>query len=124
MALPAANYQPPASERGMSYAKIILGALISCLVAAGFLASFHAVNEAIPLRASRSEALEAQSVTHKEDRIQKENVVSKAEPSAGTAAGPEPHLTRICTNLDGKPFVWDWPNVPFATLSCDNRRRR
>jgi hypothetical protein len=105
----------------MSYANLMLGGSIFFLVATGFLASFQAVNGSIPPRISRGVMEETQSAS-KEDRLQPKEIAIKQPHDAATET--EPHLNRLCTSLEGKPFGWDWPNVPFATMTCDIQRRK
>ena len=30
---------------------------------------------------------------------------------------------RLCTDLNGKTFRWEWPNVPFAAVCHDDEGR-
>jgi hypothetical protein len=30
---------------------------------------------------------------------------------------------RLCTDLNGKTFRWNWPNVPFASVCSDDEGR-
>jgi hypothetical protein len=31
---------------------------------------------------------------------------------------------RLCTDLNGKTFRWNWPNVPFAAVCSDDEGRK
>jgi hypothetical protein len=31
--------------------------------------------------------------------------------------------SRLCTDLNGKTFLWNWPNVPFAAVCSDDEGR-
>ena len=108
----------------MLYAELVLGCSTFFLAAAGLLTSFEAVNEMFPPTGSRAETRRAQSPMRKEDRLLGTPVADKIENSQEAAAEAEPHLNRLCTGLEGKPFGWDWPNVPFAALTCDIPRRK
>jgi hypothetical protein len=103
----------------MSYAKLMLGGLIFCAAAAGFFSSVQAVNEAFPRKHLRVATDQGVSAIQKEDRTQPKDAASAVEHPREEKAETEPHLNRLCTSMDGKPFGWSWPNVPFAAMRCD-----
>jgi hypothetical protein len=106
----------------MSHTKLALGCLTFFLATAGLITSFQAVNETIPPEISRAETSATQLPARKEDRLQL--IAAKVENSHEAAPESEPHLNRLCVSLEGRPFAWDWPNVPFATMTCDDQRRK
>ena len=47
-----------------------------------------------------------------------ERKFSPPASSVAESAKPEGEHKRTCITLGGKRFEWNFPNVPFGTLSC------
>lgn len=97
-----------------------LGVLTSSIVAAAFLVSYSAVNEAIPSKEARRASQDAASTIRKEDRLQAKKGMENVQSSPQTTAVADSRLMRLCSTADGQMFGWQWPNVPFAAMACDN----
>lgn len=54
------------------------------------------------------------------DPARSTDIPVKTDRSTETAHPP----SRLCTDLNGKTFRWDWPNVPFAAICGDDERKK
>ena len=102
----------------MTHAKMLLGYSTFGLAAAGLIVSFQLVNEAIPLKISTAEATLTRLPAPKEDRLGPFPI--KADKSHETVTEAKPRLGGLCIDMEGKPFSWSWPNIPFAAMTCDH----
>jgi hypothetical protein len=89
-------------------AKWILGCSIILLSAGGMIISTHYVNAMIPPKTFRHAARPDASPDIS-------TAGRRVDDTGGEASMPS---GRICTDSNGKPFVWNWPNTPFGATAC------
>jgi hypothetical protein len=95
--------------------------LLAALV--GLVVSSQLVDAMIPLKDSRATQATARQTTA---------AVQPESPLALPATGERPYdanaegpisTGRICVDLSGGTFGWNWPNIPFGTATCDAVRK-
>ena len=92
----------------MRSGKSFLGFSIILLAAGGFVISNHFVNAMNFQKASRHSAGSDSSPEISTAGRRLDNTVGEGSTSA----------SRVCTDLNGGAFGWNWPNVPFGTTAC------
>jgi len=109
-------------DRRISAANLVLGCLVFLAAFGGLVVSCLVVNAAIPPKMSRKTIAPVQQTAAKigskplSDIADGGGSLHEAQPEAPRLAG------RLCVNLDGKTFGWDWPNVPFGAIACGDAR--
>jgi hypothetical protein len=107
----------------MSAAKPVFGCLVLLAALVGLIVSNHIVDGMIPLKDSRTTRAAAQQITA---------AVQSESPMALPATGERPYdanaeasisTGRVCVDLRGRTFDWNWPNIPFGTAACDAGRK-
>jgi hypothetical protein len=95
----------------MSPAKWVLGCSVFLIALSGLIVSSHLVDAVIPIKRSREATATAQS------NLPSDISVTGERPNS---AGPEGSVLapRICVDLNGRSFGWNWPNVPFGSTAC------
>jgi hypothetical protein len=88
--------------------KSFLGCSIILLAAGGFVISDHFVNAMIPPKTSR----------HAAQPYPSPDISSASRRIDDTGSDGSRSATRLCTDLKGGVFGWNWPNVPFGTTAC------
>jgi hypothetical protein len=107
----------------MSPAKPVFGYLVLLAALVGLVVSNHIVNATIPLKNSRAAKATARQTTVAVQPESPMNLpVTGERPHDGNAEGST-STGRICVDLSGKTFGWNWPNIPFATATCDAGRK-
>lgn len=101
----------------MSLAKLILGCSVFLVASGGLVVSGFVVDATIPPKMSHKAMAAAQQTTAKIESAP----ASDTRNAGGSGEGPRP-LGRWCVNLDGKMFGWDWPNIPFGAIKCEDGR--
>jgi hypothetical protein len=106
------------SPAHMSPAKFVVGCCVLLAALGGLVVSNHVVNAMIPMKSSR---------------VTKSATVQPKSPIDTPVTGEHPYdanaeaaipTGRLCTDLDGKIFGWNWPNVPFGTATCSDAGRK
>jgi hypothetical protein len=107
-------------DRRISPANLVLGCLVFLAAFGGLVASCLVVNAAIPPKISRKTIAPAQQTAAKIGS----KPLSDIADGGGSLheAQSEAPRGRLCVNLDGKIFGWEWPNVPFGAIACGDVR--
>jgi hypothetical protein len=107
----------------MSPAKPVFGWLVLLAALVGLIVSNHVVDALIPLKDSRATRATARQTT---TAVQPESPVDLPAPGERPYdANAETSIStgRVCVDLSGGTFGWNWPNIPFGTAACDAARK-
>jgi hypothetical protein len=107
------------SPENMSPAKFVVGCCVLLAALGGLVVSNHVVNAMIPLKSSR--VTKASATVQPKSPI--DTPVTGEHPYDANAEAAIP-TGRLCTDLNGKTFGWNWPNVPFGTATCSDAGRK
>jgi hypothetical protein len=119
----------PVSAKGigdpaMLPAKPFLGCLVMLAASAGLVISNHVVDAVIPLknaRATKPADGETPATVRPQSPI--DRPATGARPDDANAEGPI-STGRVCTDLNGRTFGWNWPNIPFGAAACGDAGRK
>jgi hypothetical protein len=108
----------------MSPANLILGCSVFLAALGGLVASCLVVDATIPPKISHKTMAAAHQAPAKIESTPLSDIAGNDGSSRETRSkGPRPS-GRLCVNLDGKIFGWDWPNIPFGAIECDDASRK
>jgi hypothetical protein len=101
----------------MSPKNRVLGCAVCLAALAGLIVSNHFVDAAIPLKSPRETSAAARS------QPSSDIPVANKGPDNASSEGPV-STGRVCTDLSGGTFGWNWPNIPFGTTTCSDAGRK
>jgi hypothetical protein len=105
----------------MSPAKPVFGWLVLLAALVGLVVSNHVVDAMIPLKDSRATRATARQTTAAAQSESPMDIpVTGERPYDANAEGS---TVRLCVDLSGGTFGWNWPNIPFGTAACDAGRK-
>ena|SRR5260370_30613272 len=92
----------------------VIGFFLFAAILPAAMVSWRLVNQAIPERAKKANVKRALEI-EAESKNTPDATVTKTGTTGAEGFGNE---NKRCMTLDGKIFVWDSPNVPFAAATC------
>jgi hypothetical protein len=106
----------------MSPGRFVLGCCVLLAGAGGLIVSNHVVNAMIPLKSSHA-AKATEAPARAQPQSPSDLPVTGEHPNDANAEAATP-TGRTCTDLNGRTFGWNWPNVPFGTATCSDAGRK